>query len=134
MDEKCDGNQLITFQLRIYLFKKLNYGCFTILYQFQVYSRVIQLHTHRYTHMLFFRFFSIIDYYKILSIVPCAIQLILVIHLSYIQQCIYGNLIFLIYPCLPLFPLVIVSLSSRSVSLFLFCKEVHLFYFLRFYI
>ena len=32
MDEKCDGNQFITFQLQIYLLKKLNYGCFTILY------------------------------------------------------------------------------------------------------
>ena len=35
-----------------------------------MYSKVIQL----YVYILFFRFFSIIGYYKILSIVPCAIQ------------------------------------------------------------
>ena len=37
---------------------------------FQVYSKVIQL----YTYIFFFRFFSIIGYYKILNIVPSAIQ------------------------------------------------------------
>ena len=26
------------------------------------------------THVLFFRFFSLIDYYKMLNIVPCAIH------------------------------------------------------------
>ena len=41
-----------------------------MLCQFQVYSKVNQVHTH--TH-IFFRFFSIIGHYKILSMVPCAI-------------------------------------------------------------
>ena len=41
---------------------------------FQVYSKVIQL----YIHIYFFRFFSLIGYYKILSIVPCAISLLFI--------------------------------------------------------
>ena len=36
---------------------------------FQMYSKVIQLYIY-----ILFRFFSIIVYYKILNIVPCAIQ------------------------------------------------------------
>ena len=32
------------------------------------------LHTYTRTHLFFVRFFSLIGYYKILSIVPCAIQ------------------------------------------------------------
>ena len=34
----------------------------------------IHTHTHTHTHTLFFKVFSLIGYYKILSIVPCAIQ------------------------------------------------------------
>ena len=36
---------------------------------FQVYSKVIYIYKYIYTHILFFRIFSIIGYYKILSIV-----------------------------------------------------------------
>ena len=35
---------------------------------FQLYSKVIQLYIHIYINLFFFRFFSIIGYYKILSI------------------------------------------------------------------
>ena len=35
-------------------------------------------------YIFFFRFFSLISYYKILSIVPCAIQQVLVGYLFYI--------------------------------------------------
>ena len=52
---------------------------------------------HIHTHIFFFRFFYIIGYYKILSIVPCAIQYVLVV-----------------YPT----PLVTISLFSMSVSIF----------------
>ena len=38
-----------------------------MLYSFQVYKKMIQLYMH-----FFFRFFSIIGYYKLLSIVPWA--------------------------------------------------------------
>ena len=40
---------------------------------FQVYNKVIQLHMYLYIYIFFFRFSSIIDYYRILYIVPCAI-------------------------------------------------------------
>ena len=32
------------------------------------------IHIYMYIYIFFFRFFSIIGYYKILNIVPCAIQ------------------------------------------------------------
>ena len=41
-----------------------------------------QLYTQMY--ILFFRLFSIIGYYKILNIVPCVIQQVLVVHVFYI--------------------------------------------------
>ena len=42
---------------------------------FQVYSKVIQYTcVYTYIYILFFIFFSIIGYYKIVNIVPCAIQ------------------------------------------------------------
>ena len=37
---------------------------------FQVYSKVIVIRIY----IFFFRFFSITNYYKILNLVPCAIQ------------------------------------------------------------
>ena len=43
-------------------------------------------HTHTHTHTrthIFFRFFSIIGYYKILDMVPCAIQQVLVVYFTY---------------------------------------------------
>ena len=57
---------------------------------FQVYSKVIQIYLYisiyLYLYLFFFRFFSIIGYYKILNIVSCAIQLVLVVYLFYIQK------------------------------------------------
>ena len=57
------------------------------------YVSSIYLHTHTHTHIylciLFFRFFSIIDYYKILSIVLCALQEAPVGYLSYVYPCVY---------------------------------------------
>ena len=45
---------------------------------FEVYRKVIQLYIYIYIcihmYIFFFRFFSIIDYYKILNIVSCAVQ------------------------------------------------------------
>ena len=46
-----------------------------------MYSKVIQLHI--YIHILF-QILSIISYYKILSIIPCAIQWALIDFLFYI--------------------------------------------------
>ena len=43
----------------------------------------IYTRTHLYIYMFFFRFVFIICYYKILNIVPCAIQLDLVVYFVY---------------------------------------------------
>ena len=72
-----------------------------MLCQFQVYSKVIQLYT--YIYLFFFRFFSPISYYRILSRVPCAIQQVLVVYRFHVQQCVYVNPKLLIYPCPPQF-------------------------------
>ena len=67
-----------------------------MLCQFQVYNKVNQLYI--YIYPLFFRFFSHIGHYTVLSRVPCAIHQVLVSYLSYIQQCVYFN------PNLPIYP------------------------------
>ena len=63
---------LFSFQIHMIFFLNicilLKYSWLTV---FQVHNKVIQLYI--YTHIIF-RFFSIIGYYKILTIVPCAIQ------------------------------------------------------------
>ena len=56
---------------------------------FEAHSKVIQINT--YVYIFFLRFFSIIGYYKILIIVPCAIQQVLAGYLFYIEQCEYFN-------------------------------------------
>ena len=48
----------------------MEYSWLTMLYQFQIYTKVIQL----YKYLFFFKFFSHIGYYRILSRVPCAIR------------------------------------------------------------
>ena len=47
-----------------------------MLCQFQVYSKLIQLYV--YIYPFFFRFFSHVGYYRLLSRVPCAVQQVLV--------------------------------------------------------
>ena len=44
----------------------------------------IYTHTHICISIFFFRFFSIISYYKILNTVPCATQVVLVVYLFYL--------------------------------------------------
>ena len=62
---------------------------------FQVCSKVIHVIyvyiyvcVYIYMYLFFFRFFSIISYYKILSIILCALQLVLVVYLFYIWKCV----------------------------------------------
>ena len=69
-----------------------------------------------YIYPLFFRFFSHVDHYRVLSRVPCATQWVLVDYLFYIQQCVYFNPKLLIYPSPQPFPLVTINLFSMSVS------------------
>ena len=61
-----------------------------------MYSNVILLYIEIY--LFFFKFFSLLDYYKILSIVPCAIQQVLVNYLFYISLSLYMIYIY-IYVC-----------------------------------
>ena len=93
------------------LFFLLTFNLIFILYwhivdtvcQCQVDSTVIQLHI--YMCLFFFRFFSHIGYYRILSI-PCATQQVLTDYLFYIYQCVYVNPKLLIYPSPYVSPLV----------------------------
>ena len=73
-------------------------------------------------------FFSSMVYYRILNIVLGTIQQNLAVYLFYIQQFVSANPKLLIYPSPTPSPLVTVSLFSMSVSLFLFCRYVHLCY------
>ena len=65
---------------------------FTVLGQFQVYSKVNQ--SYVYIHPLCFRFFSHAGHYRVLTRVRCAIQQLL---MFYIQQCVYVNTHLLIH-------------------------------------
>ena len=102
-----------------FFFFLLECRCFTTLCQCLLYSRVNQLYI--YVYPLFFRFPSHLGHHRALSIVPCAIQQVLISYLFCIQQhiCIIPNLP--IHPTLPS-PLVTISLFSTSVTLFLRCK------------
>ena len=66
----------------------------------------------------FFRLFSLIGSYKVLNIVLCAMQQVLVGYLFRVQLYVYVNIKLLFY--LPPFPLVTISLFSMPVGLFLF--------------
>ena len=90
---------------------------------------------HECIYIFFFRFFSIIGYYKILRTVPCALQQVLVVYLFYIQSCVSVNPKLLIYPSPhPPFPFsnhkfvfdVCESLSVLEISLFL-CVYVYIY-------
>ena len=51
-------------------------------------------------YILFFRFFSIIGYYKILKIVSCALQQVLVVNLFYVwwYECVNSKLLIYLSP------------------------------------
>ena len=90
-----------------------------MLCQFLLNSKVNQLYI--YIYPLFFRFFSHLGHYRVLSRVPCAVQQILMSYLFYIQYCVYVNPNLPIYPS-PLSPLITISLFSTSVILLLLCS------------
>ena len=75
------------------------------IYSSHIYSYIAHI-PYKFIYIFSLRFFSILGYYKILSIVPCVIQQVLVVYLFCIQQCVYVNPKLLIYPS-PLSPLVI---------------------------
>ena len=109
---------------------------------FQMYSKVIH-----YTDILFFRFFSHIGHYRVLSRVPScsAIQEVLIMYLFYTKF--MESLIFFFYSWrfVPLYrlhlfhlsptypsPLATICLFSVSLSLFVFCFVCFIFYFFLF--
>ena len=66
--------------LQIFIFKILTNEVFKILFWCAVYLQccvgfrcIAKRSSYTYINLFFFRFFSFIDYYRILSIVPCAI-------------------------------------------------------------
>ena len=73
-----------------------------MLCQFQVYSKVNQLYICMYP--LFFRFFSHLGYYRVLSRVSCAIEQVLISCPFYMQQCVRVNPKHLSYPPPLFFP------------------------------
>ena len=106
---------LLWLRRELYLFK--------IFYcQFQVYSQVIQFFICiKCIYILFY----ILFHYKLLQDTKYSslsyTGQVLVGYLFYIQQYVHFNPKFLMYPS-PSSPLVIISMFSMSVSLFLFCK------------
>ena len=62
---------------------------------FLLYNRVNLLYIHIYP--LFFRFYSHIGHYRVLSRVPCAVQQVLISHLFDIWQCVYVNPLFFFF-------------------------------------
>ena len=68
-----------------------------MLSQFQVYSKVVQLYIYMY--LFFFKFFSHLGYYRILTRVPCAIQQALVGYLFYFTFKLISFLVALDLPC-----------------------------------
>ena len=57
--------------------------------------------TQHSTYIYFFRFFSIVGYYKILNIILCPTQYVPVVYLFYVYWCVSDNPQFHIYPSLP---------------------------------
>ena len=117
---------------RLYLFSffkvLLKYSWLTLLWSFRLYNKAIQL--YMYTYPFSFRFFSHIDYHRILGRVPCVIRRVSIGQSFHIPQCAYAN------PQPPVHPSPSpVSFSKNNflkfVSLFLFCKlfRLYTFYF-----
>lgn len=109
--------------------KKLKYSGFTILYQFQVYSKVIQLHIYLYFWITFHYRLLPDNRYQILHIVPHCAVYIPVAYLLYVQQFVSVNSIHLIY----LSPLFFFFCNPKFVFLSLglfFCTQIHLHHFL----
>ena len=92
-----DRSPCLCFVISAFKKKFLESSWFTMLCQFQVYSKVDQLYT--YIYPLFFRFFSHKGHFRVLSRIPCATQQVLVGYLFYVQLCVYLNPQLLIYPC-----------------------------------
>ena len=65
----------------------------------------IYIYTHTHIFMLFFLFFSIMVYHRIMNIILCAIQSDLVVHPFYIEEFPSASSKFSLYPMPLSFPL-----------------------------
>ena len=124
-------NMKITNQILIVLDndfnKKINWSIVDLQYCVSFYCTSVWI---SYTGIYSFLFFSHTDHYKVLSRVPVLISYHIYIYI-YICICIYMySSVFLSIQSpdssLPMFPLV-TYLFSGSVTLLLFCKQVHLY-------
>ena len=103
--------------IQFYIYYLCIYVCVCVYIYIYIYTYI-----YIYVYIFLFRFFSIIVYYKILSIVPCAIQQVLVGYLFYKYIVAYFNPKLLIYPSPTFSPLVAIK--------FVFCvyAYIHLLY------
>ena len=85
-----------------------------MLSQVQVYRKVNQLYI--YIYPLFFRFFSHIGHYSILSRVPCVTQYVLISYQFYILQCVYVNL--------PIYPSLHLLAPGNHTFIFYICNSI----------
>ena len=93
-----------------------------MLCQFQGYRKENQLYV--YIYPLFFRFFSHIGHYRVLSRVPCALPQVHICYIFYIQQCVYVNPNLPSYPS-SLYPLVIISFFGFFFNIFIGVKLLY---------
>ena len=106
-----------------------------MLYQFLLYSKANQLYV--YIYLPFSGFPSHFGHHRVLSIKQSFPHYTVVSHylpILYIAACIYVNPILIVYLNFPFPTFVSICLFSTSVSLFLLCKQVHLYHFSRFHI
>ena len=89
---QCCVSYRYTTKLFIYMCMCVYICIITELNLLEAYIQLyIYIYIYIHIYIFFFRFFSLIDYYNILSIVPCAIEQVLVGYIFYIQQCVYVN-------------------------------------------
>ena len=95
---------LLLFQFRIFIY------LFSVevqsIYKCQVSFRVCSSYSVVCIYRPTFRFFSLLGHYKTLTIVPCAVQQVLVSYLFHVQPCVCVNPKLLIGPPPPLSSLV----------------------------
>ena len=108
---------LILF-FKIFIRVQLNYNVVFV----SNYSKVNQLYIHIYPR--FFRFFSHIGHYRVLSLVHCALQQVLTGYRIYFTySSVYMSIPPSSLPPTPAYPIVTISLFSTSATLLMFCKQ-----------
>ena len=97
----------------------------------QVYSQVNQLYIYIYS--FFFRFFSQIVHYRVLSNFPVLVSRFL-LPINFVYNSAYTNPNLLFYPFRQSFPFGNHKFVLKSLSLFLFCEHVPLYHLFKLHI